>query len=163
MRKRSRSDADTDDITQDVLLRFYENSEHVDNPIQWMYAVARNAAIDYYRRSHHREIPAGTEAMIELPAEYDPTDNTTAEDLAACLAPLLDTLPAVDKQTLTLTYLQGQTQRQVAQELGISVSGMKSRVQRSRQKLLNAINECCTIILDKRGHPIDMQAKQRDS
>jgi RNA polymerase sigma-70 factor (ECF subfamily) len=38
--------------------------------------------------------------------------------------------------------------------VGISVSGMKSRVQRGRAQLRSALDQCCQIALDARGRVI---------
>ena len=50
---------------------------------------------------------------------------------------------------------------QIAQELGISVSGMKSRVQRGRQKLKQLLQTCCQIELDAVGNAIECEMKDR--
>src|SRR5262245_48301292 len=45
------------------------------------------------------------------------------------------------------------------QMLGISLSGMKSRVQRGRAQLREAVDECCSIGLDARGHVVSCEAR----
>lgn len=48
-----------------------------------------------------------------------------------------------DEQALELTDLGGMTQGDAAARLGLSVSGMKSRVQRGRRMLREEIGRCC--------------------
>jgi RNA polymerase sigma-70 factor (ECF subfamily) len=48
--------------------------------------------------------------------------------------------------------LEGATQQDAAERSGISLSGMKSRVQRGRQRLRAMLEDCCRIDLDRRGH-----------
>ena len=48
---------------------------------------------------------------------------------------------------------------EAAQRLGLSVSGMKSRVQRARLHLRTALDECCRIALDRRGGVISYEAR----
>ena len=43
------------------------------------------------------------------------------------------------------------TQKDAAEMLGISLSGMKSRVQRGRRQIQEMLHECCDIALDARG------------
>jgi len=43
--------------------------------------------------------------------------------------------------------------------LGISLSGMKSRVQRGRAQLRALFEECCVIALDARGRPISCEPR----
>jgi RNA polymerase sigma-70 factor (ECF subfamily) len=42
---------------------------------------------------------------------------------------------------------------------GISLSGMKSRVQRGRQQLRRMFEDCCAIALDARGHVIECEPR----
>ena len=44
-----------------------------------------------------------------------------------------------------------ETQQAAAERMGISLSGMKSRVQRGRKQLKQLLDECCLIELDRRG------------
>ena len=81
----------------------------------------------------------------------DATPNQATRDLARCLQPLLDGLPPAARDALIRVDLEGQTQQQAAEQLGISVSGMKSRVQRSRRQLKELLERCCTVQLDRAG------------
>jgi len=70
---------------------------------------------------------------------------------------MVDSLPADYRQALLLTEYQGLTQRELAQKLGLSVSGAKSRVQRAREKLKAMLLDCCHFEFDRRGKVIDYQ------
>ena len=72
---------------------------------------------------------------------------------------MIDGLPAPYGQALTLTEFEGLTQRQLAERLGISLSGAKSRVQRGREKLKEALLDCCQFEFDRRGKIIDCMPK----
>lgn len=63
-------------------------------------------------------------------------------------------LPPPYREALTLTELEGVTQREAARMLGVSVSGMKSRVQRGRERLRELFEECCEIALDARSRVV---------
>jgi RNA polymerase sigma-70 factor, ECF subfamily len=52
---------------------------------------------------------------------------------------------------VALTELDGVTQAEAAARLGLSTSGMKSRVQRARAQLKDLLADCCEIELDRRG------------
>lgn len=43
--------------------------------------------------------------------------------------------------------------------IGISVSGMKSRVQRGRQQLRGLLEDCCSIALDARGRVVSCEPR----
>jgi predicted DNA-binding protein (UPF0251 family) len=66
------------------------------------------------------------------------------------LKPLISSLGPADQEALQLVEFEGITQVEAAARLGLSVSGMKSRVQRARLHLRTALDECCRIALEER-------------
>ena len=64
------------------------------------------------------------------------------------IAPSVAMLPLPYREALTLTELEGLTEKQAAEMLGISLSSMKSRVQRGRQQLRAAFEDGCHVGLD---------------
>jgi RNA polymerase sigma-70 factor (ECF subfamily) len=143
-----------DDLTQDVLLRILTRShEDVEVPTAWFYRVARNAIIDHYRARESR----ARLAIDSLP-RADPTENPFAEDpeqaqreLAGCLRPLLDQLPEPYRSAVTAIDLNGHTHAEAAHAIGLSVSGMKSRVQRGRVQLRELLTDCCSVFTNATG------------
>ena len=91
----------------------------------WIYQVTRNAIIDYYR-SHksHVELP---ETLIT--PEKDDTE-TARQEIEGCMLPLIKNLPDGYREAAMLSEIEGLTQKHVAEKLGLSLSGAKSRVQR---------------------------------
>jgi RNA polymerase sigma-70 factor (ECF subfamily) len=71
-------------------------------------------------------------------------------ELARCVAPLIERLPGSYRQALVLTEVDGVTQAEAASRLGLSVSGMKTRVQRARGRLKDLLLDCCHVELDRR-------------
>lgn len=71
-------------------------------------------------------------------------------ELARCLSPLVGRLPTATAAR-SLTELEGRTQTEAAALLGLSVSGMKARVQRARRLLRDLLLDCCHVELDRRG------------
>ena len=148
---------DAEDVLQEVLLRIHRHSDELaddDRVMAWVHAIARNAIVDHYRRRAARpELPAG--ATLEFhdlsPGSDDPDADALRQELSACLRPLLERLPDKLRQALILTELDGLSQVDAALRLGISVSGMKARVQRGRAQLRSLLLECCHVELDRRG------------
>ena len=60
-------------------------------------------------------------------------------------------LPPAYREAITLADLEGVNQAEAAARVGVSVSGMKSRVQRGRKQLKAVLEECCRVHLDRRG------------
>jgi RNA polymerase sigma-70 factor (ECF subfamily) len=140
------------DITHDVVVRSIASGalDRVSNPAAWLYRSARNAVIDHYRTRHVHD-PLGDADSWPDPGPTDNRPNEATRELARCLQPMLQQLPAAAQDALTRVDVDGQTHHQAADQLGISVSGMKSRVQRARRQLRDLLEQCCAVGLDGAG------------
>lgn len=154
-----------DDLAQDILLRLYAHmgrlreQERLD---AWAYQVARNAIADYWRdRASRRELPFNeelSERLASLPElESDDEGNPLRREIASCLAPMVEQLAEPYREAIRLTDLGSRTQAQGAAELGLSVPGMKARVQRGRTQLRELLRACCRIELDRRGQVTEFE------
>jgi RNA polymerase sigma-70 factor (ECF subfamily) len=143
------------DITQDVIVRSIASGalDRVDNPVAWLYRAARNAVIDHYRTRHAHDRLDDPDAWPDPDAGDHPNEAT--RELSTCLKPLLEQLPPSARDALVRVDIEGQTQNRAADDLGISVSGMKSRVQRARRDLKQMLEHCCTVELDSVGAVTD--------
>ena len=153
-----------EDITQDALLRLYRAARDLHDELAldaWMYRIARTAIIDHHRRAAVRPQPAEIEPAAELPAD-EPDEPHAEESLAACVPVLLNRVPEHYRRALELTDLGGLTQQRAAAELGLSTSGMKSRVQRGRRLLREQVIHCCRVALDTHGALADIEPRRRD-
>jgi RNA polymerase sigma-70 factor, ECF subfamily len=144
------------DITQDVLVRSIASGalDQVDNLTAWLYRSARNAVIDHYRTRRIHDQIADLERWPD-PGSSDNEPNQATRELARCLKPLLADLHPAARDALTRVDLDGQTHQQAAAQLGISVSGMKSRVQRARRQLKDRLTSCCQVQVDRGGAVAD--------
>lgn len=156
-------DADTaQDIVGDVMLRIHQHVHELDDRDKvtaWVYRIARNAITDHYRRRARRP-----EQLGDLPEHVRPgaradewieDQDALTRELAQVLRPLVSRLPADYRRAIELTDLGGATQAEAARQEGISVSGMKSRVQRGRRQLAALLHDHCEITLDATGRPTD--------
>jgi RNA polymerase sigma-70 factor (ECF subfamily) len=74
---------------------------------------------------------------------------------------MIERLPENYRQAITLVDLEGLAQHEAAARLGLSVSGMKSRVQRGRHQLRDMLEACCVIALDRRGGVTDYDLRDQ--
>ena len=156
-----------EDILQEVLLKIWTRRSTLKQQEQllpWMYRIARNGVIDYYR--DRKRIPISPSDFADDPSgdssEEEETfrEHDSAErELAECIHPMVDTLPDHYRRALALVDISGLSQIELAEEEGISVSGAKSRVQRGRAMLKEMIVECCRLEFDVRGRIVDYSAR----
>jgi RNA polymerase sigma-70 factor (ECF subfamily) len=164
--RRVRQQADVDDVVQRVFLQVHRalpTLRESDKLHAWVYQTTRRAIADFYRApSQNREVATGTADDIanELAASNSPEDDeAAARELSTCLKPLMSGLTAADQEALQMVEFDGVTQVEAAARLGLSVSGMKSRVQRARSHLRSALHDCCKIAVDRRGGVIGYEGK----
>ena len=143
------------DITQDVIVRSIASGalERVDNPVAWLYRAARNAVIDHYRTRHRHD--ALDDDHWPDPDAPDGEPNDATRELSRCLQPLLHRLTPAARDALERVDVAGETHHRAADTLGISVSGMKSRVQLARRELKELLEQCCIVELDSIGAVAD--------
>jgi RNA polymerase sigma-70 factor (ECF subfamily) len=150
---------DIDDVLQEIFLRISRgigtlNDEERFGP--WVHTLARHAIADHLRSAGRSPLATDDTPRFESsPAESNASEspeNDAASELATYLVPFVAALPSPYREALTLVELQGMSQREAAEMLGLSHSGMKSRVQRGRAMLRRSFEDCCTIALDARGH-----------
>ena len=144
------------DILQDVYIKVMENIDKVEkaeNIKYYLIRMADNAVADYYRDKSNKPNQIFTE-VISL------KDDTTVSDSSlqladCCLRPMIDTLEPIYREALVMTELEGISQKEYAEKVGISYTNAKSRVQRARQKLKEIILNCCTYKFDKYGNILE--------
>ncbi len=168
--RRVRNQADVDDLVQRVLLqivRSLDTLRHAERLHAWVYRTARNVIVDYYRAAgSRRELAAGDtpEAADAVgPESFDDEDGAALRELAVCLAPMLGRLTPAYQEAIRMVDLEGTTQQEAARRAGVSLSGMKSRVQRGRQQLRDVLEACCRIDLDRRGGISGYTARHPDA
>jgi RNA polymerase sigma-70 factor (ECF subfamily) len=171
--KRVANEAAVEDILQEVFLRMHRKIDSLKDPrrvVSWLFQITRHAIIDYYRATQHlRETPAGLTVDLEamhraLPLKERDTDSGQPRtELAGCLRPMIAKLSTPYREAVMLVELEGLTQQNAAKRLGLSVSGMKSRIQRGRTQLRRMLEECCLIELDRRRGIADYAPRNTSS
>ncbi|MGE0471853.1 MAG: RNA polymerase sigma factor SigZ [Candidatus Nitrospira kreftii] len=160
-----------DDILQDVFVRVHRQMDSVNDPrriVSWIYQVTRNAIIDHYRNpGKQREIPAGLSSELEVFNEVSKNSEAARQaeggesrsELSSCIRPMIERLSQDYRDAITLVEIEGLTQQAAAEQMGLSLSGMKSRVQRGRRQLKQMLEDCCLIELDRRGGVADYRPR----
>jgi RNA polymerase sigma-70 factor (ECF subfamily) len=155
-----------DDIVATILLRLVKHQDELTGartPSAWILRVAANTIADHHRRR-------ATEARALARSALEPQDEAESEqtaiasakaEIAGCLVPMIRRLPETYCEALMLIDIKGLTQAEAAKRLGLSVSGLKSRVHRGRAKLKDALLRCCAIELDRRGGVVDYRPRSR--
>lgn len=146
-----------EDIIQEVFEKIFEKIDSLKSGVKlqsWLYQIARNAIIDYYRSN---------KPILELPELPQPVEDPNAKelkDLSECLLPMIDKLSEPYKKAIILSEIEGKTHKEIAASRGISLSGSKSRVQRGRAQLKKMLADCCRLEFDHHGRFSGYEPKQ---
>jgi RNA polymerase sigma-70 factor (ECF subfamily) len=147
-------EATADDLLQEVFIRVHKNmaklkdSEKIES---WIFQITRNVIIDHYRsRRSFGELSETYPDQSELFVEPD-----AISELTGSIRKLVETLPEPFREALVMVEYQDVNQKEIADRLGISLSGAKSRIQRARQKIKDELLTCCHFEFDKYGRVID--------
>jgi RNA polymerase sigma-70 factor (ECF subfamily) len=122
---------DLQDGLQQVRLRLLERRARGEDPPQdvgaWAAVVASNLAVDWHRTRHRQERVSARLALLRAPDEriQDGTENSLQ---ALAVAEGLDALPAAHRQVLVLRYYADLSVPQIAEQLGIPLGTVKSRL-----------------------------------
>ena len=152
-----------DDVVQEVFVRVVRHLPSLRDAQRieaWLFQIARNTLWDAMRARQRRD--SRTDAQeVDIAAEADTEDVGAAEaELAPCLTPMVARLAEPYRSAIELTSVQGLTQTEAAKRVGVSVSGMKSRVQRARDQLKEMLLRCCDVDVDRRRGVADYHLRE---
>jgi len=162
--RRVASAADVDDIVQEILVKVHRGLSNLQDGERfggWVYRIAQRAIADSARARARCPVARGGEPQADAAAGADDVAALQAE-LGECVALFVARLPSPYREAITLTDLQGLAQKDAAEMLGVSLSGVKSRVQRGREKLRDMFEACCEISVDCRGRVVECEPRARD-
>jgi RNA polymerase sigma-70 factor (ECF subfamily) len=159
------SPTEIDDVMQDVFIRMQRGLpllREEERFTSWLFQIARSSIAEHMRvRGRH---PLADDAgREESAAESDDDDREAARSLAGCVSMFVAQLASPYREAITLVELEGRTTKEAAEMVGVSVSGMKSRVQRGRAQLRELFERCCEIAVDARGKPTDFSPRAQPS
>lgn len=125
---------DAEDIMQDVFIKFFENMDNfrAEADIKtYLYKMTVNKSIDYIRKQ------AGRREKLSKIFEK----NTKSEAQSLILFDLLDKLTLNEKLPLILSEIGGFSYKEIAEILNIKTGTVKSRINRSINKLKNILEK----------------------
>lgn len=153
IRSRIKDSADAEDILQDVFVKILTKIDTVkdDSKLQsWMFQVARNSINDYYRLKN------GVQLENDVPDNsVEEYNENSMQEAANWIGLYVHALPEQYREIIKMYEIEGKSQKEIAEQLGISYVNARSRVQRGRKMLKKNLTDCCIFNVDKYGNIID--------
>ena len=142
-----------DDLLQEVFIKIHLHRDSLQESAKltgWVYQIARNAIIDYYRKKN----PEITETDFpDLQATEG--HEQISISFSQCILPFIEKLEPKYKEALMQTSLGNLSQKEYAEKNQISYSAAKSRVQRARKMVKGLFLSCCPLTTDRYGNILD--------
>jgi RNA polymerase sigma-70 factor (ECF subfamily) len=134
LRRLSSSDDTARDLAQDTWLRVFRGITRLREPERvrpWLFGVARNVAMEQLR-SQYSQMPHSDVDLDSIAAEVP---DVNLEEEFATLEAGLESLPIVERETLTLFYLRELSLEEIAGVVEVPLGTVKSRLFRARRML----------------------------
>lgn len=145
--KRINNSMDAEDLVQDVFLKLSRSDlDKIENLKSWLYTIAKNAIIDYYRKKKLEII--GLEQQLSTETYDEPS---TIYELSQCIQTFIEYLPDDYARLLKLYEIEGVAQKEIAKRLNLNYVTVRSKIQRGRAKLKQLFVECCQVEQGGRG------------
>jgi RNA polymerase sigma-70 factor, ECF subfamily len=127
-----------DDLAQDIVYNLWKSYQSFNSAFRfttWMYRIALNVAISFYRnesKSGKSQHYTGGFPVFQTITE-EPSDN---EDNIRLLLNFINQLKEIDR-TIILLYLDEKPYTEISEITGISITNVSTRVNRIKEKLKN--------------------------
>jgi len=124
------------DLIQEIIIQLWLSFEKFDPSYKlstWMYRIALNVSISFYRKENRRnEINNPlSDHILYLHEENSPSVFNTEVDQ---LHRFIKALREMDRAVIIL-YLEGNSQREIAEILGLTTSNISTKILRIKQRL----------------------------
>ncbi len=125
---------DAEDILSEVFIkagRFYDSYDgQKSSELTWMYSIARNAVIDFYRRQKESE-----ELPEDLPLNFDIEEEAIEEETLERLAIALENMAPELRELIVLRYYNGFSLTEISGKMDISYGRIKLMHQKALAQL----------------------------
>ncbi len=138
--KRVKDEVATKDILQTSFLKIHEKKHLLRDKSKlkaWVFQIVRNEINNHFKA-------IDTQPFIELPSE-------TLEESSCCLDRFIDELPDIYQIPVKLIYLEGKSQQETADHLGITLAATKGRIRRAKEDLKESFISCCKYQINEKN------------
>ena len=151
---------DAEDIVQNVFMKVAGSVGDLNRKEKlqsWIYAIARNSIIDYYRSNANKKNLVIEGDIAESFSDEEYIDTTKGLD--CCLIDIVNQLPDEYRDIIIDVEMKGIKQKDLVEKYNLAYPSIRSRVQRGREKLKQLLLDCCNIQWDTRGNILDVRSK----
>jgi len=132
-----------EEATQQTFVRAWQAADRIDvdrDPAAWLATISKRSAIDLYRREARRPKVALADVSADDPSLVTLPPDLGALDAVWHVRRAIDELPPDEATVVRLHHLDGLTQHEIAEHLGLALGTVKSRSHRAHQRLASILS-----------------------
>lgn len=138
-----KDDEDRKDLVQEVIIQLWHSYPNYNDKYKlstWMYRIALNTAISFYRSHHKRQSTTTSinEAIFNIADDADATRQL--DEKVILLHQFINELDELNK-ALMILYLDDNSYRDIADILGITETNVATKISRIKQRLKQQFNK----------------------
>jgi RNA polymerase sigma-70 factor (ECF subfamily) len=130
---------DAEDVVQEAFVRFWANRRRADDPVAYLFACVRNAALDWRRSGARRERREHAAARSDAPPLF--AAELEREERRLAIEAALATLPEPQREVLVMKVWAKLTFPQIAAALGVPPDTAASRYRYALARLREQLAE----------------------
>lgn len=154
--KKVDNEDDAKDLLQDAFVRIWQRIDSVKEEqkiTSWIYQVTRNIIVDFYRQKRY---------TTEKVAISEEEEKEAIVGLEQCMDRFIGELPKAEREIFIASEIHQRKQKDLAASYNIPYSSLRSKVQRSRKKVKEMIQQCCHVQYDARGNVMDFSSRKKE-
>ena len=147
----------TDDLVQETFIKIHIKLSTLKDTSKlksWIFSIARNTTFDYFKSTSKNIDFLTDDISIE--------EETHSHSEKDCLLAHIMNLDKKYRTPLFLSDIKGVKQNEIATQLNLPLSTIKSRIQRARKKITEAYMECCDYQLSEKGVLVGEHKEKED-
>ncbi len=141
-----------EDLLQETLLRVsqrYSSLKDAASAKAWMFRIATNVAMDYFRSRRVNLQPDDREwTQIADSGSKGVEESLIIEEMNDCIGRIIGTMPYIYRVVMVLFHFQGLSIDEIASACDLSPSAVKVRLHRGKQILRKSMNSACDFYYD---------------
>lgn len=132
-----RNVSDREDLMQEMIYQLWRSAERFDTNFKfstWMYRIALNVAISFYRKTNAGGVRVALEADVDVVDGSGPCVDDSLEERIELLQRFIASLGELDK-ALMILYLEERSYKEIAEILGLSETNVATKLSRIKGRL----------------------------
>jgi RNA polymerase sigma-70 factor (ECF subfamily) len=138
----------TDDLLQETFIKVHTKLHQLEDATKlkpWLFSIARYTVLDYFRQQDLTYDLQDETLVIDGDEEQGHSEHD-------CLRGIIINLPKKYRDPLFLADIKGLKQQEVAKQLHLPLSTVKSQIQRARKQIAKGFMDCCGFKMNDQGH-----------